>query len=272
MFQRLIVALTIGLAVSLSGTLAEAIPYNPPKAPKPATPKPATPKEPIDPLPLDMPNDGLELKVPAPEKAAAPVMAEPEVKSKPNLDYERLQTMMKAGEWEEANRLTSLILLTLGDRQSQGYLDATSTSKLPCGDLKTIDILWRYYTGGRSGLTVQAKIWNNMWGTTAKDAKKFEGRVGWYKGTLNPNPKSAQRGHMPLRPTGDGGGTDAFNGGWITAMPARLETCGLIAQRPPMPKKAVKAKKAGKVNPGKVNPGKARPVKAKPVKADRLGG
>jgi GUN4-like len=262
MFQRLLIGLTAGLTVSLTGTLAGAIPYNPPKAPKPATPKPAVPKEPI--APLDIPNNGIDLKVPAPEKAAAAevVTSEPEVKSKPNLDYERLQTMMKAGEWEEANRLTSLILLTLGDRQSQGYLDTASTSKLPCGDLQTVDTLWRYYTGGRSGLSVQAKIWNNMWGTTAKDAKKFEGRVGWYKGTLNPNPKSAQRGHMPLRPTGDGGGTDAFNGGWIKSMPARLETCGLVAQRPIMPKKAVKAKKGRKPNA----------VKAKPLTPDRLGG
>jgi hypothetical protein len=201
---------TIGLTFSQLPSLA--IPFNPPKprtAPKPKAPKPEMVEE---------------IAPPAPQP-----MAEPEVKSKQNLDYERLQSLMKAGEWTEASQLTSLIMLNLGDKTGKGYLDANDTAKLSCTELKTVDGLWRYYTGGRSSFTMQARIWRNMWGDDAKDAKKFEGRVGWHKSSLNPDPKTAQAGHMPLRPSGDGGSFDTLKGGWMTALADRLQTCGMIA-------------------------------------------
>jgi GUN4-like len=220
---------TIGLnSAGVNSAKVQAIPF------KPTVPK-AVPAKPTP--------TATEVVVPAPTVATP--MAEPEVKSKPNLDYEHLQAVMKTGDWAEANRLTSLILLTLGDRRDQGYLGVKDTAKLACGELKTVDTLWQYYTGGRSGLTMQARIWRNMSGSTAQDAKKFEGRVGWHKNVLSANPQSAQAGHMPLRPTGDGGGWDALNGGWINAMSDRLETCGIIAKKPivkpPIAKKSKKA-------------------------------
>jgi hypothetical protein len=202
---------TIGL--TMSQLPSQAIPFNPPK-PK-TSPKPKAPK-------LGMMVE--EIAPPAPQP-----IAEPEVKSKQNLDYERLQSLMKEGEWAEANQLTSLIMLNLGDKSGKGYLNANDTAKLSCTELKTVDGLWSYYTGGRSSFTMQARIWRNMWGDNAKDAKKFEGRVGWHKSSLNPEPKTAQAGHMPLRPSGDGGSFDTLKGGWMTALADRLQTCGMIA-------------------------------------------
>jgi hypothetical protein len=176
-------------------------------------------------------------------------MTEPVVTSKQDLDYERLQELMKAGEWADANLLTSRILLTIGKGTDQGYVTADQISKMSCTELKTVDDLWKYYTGGRSGLSTQANVWRRIKGPDAEAMKKFEATVGWHKGVLTPDPKAAQIGHLPMRPSGNGGSPDAEGGGWIQAMPERLATCGMVAAKPkfvaivPMKgKKVVKAK------------------------------
>ena len=155
-------------------------------------------------------------------------MAEPFVTSKRDLDYERLQELMKAGEWADANLLTSRILLTIGKGTQQGYLNPSQIQRMSCRELKTVDNLWRYYTGWRSGLSAQARVWRKLKGQTVKDAKRFEQVVGWHRGQLNPDPKSAQIGHMPFRPTGNGGTAEAWGGGWLKFMPNRLAACGII--------------------------------------------
>ncbi len=204
-----LVALALGLAVAP----AIAMPFRPNAAPKmaplKASAKPAN-------------------KPPAPPQP----MTEPVVTSKRDLDYERLQELMKAGEWAEANLLTSRILLTIGKGNDQGYVNAAQIAKMSCTELKTVDDLWRYYTGGRSGLSTQAKVWRKIEDGSPKAMQKFEARVGWQKGVLNPDPKAAQIGHMPLRPAGNGGSPDAAGGGWIQAMPERLATCGIITKIP----------------------------------------
>jgi GUN4-like len=196
---------------------AVAIPFRPNAAPKIA-PLKASAK------PAAKPTAKPEAKPPVP-------MTEPVVTSKQDLDYERLQELMKAGEWADANLLTSRILLTIGKGYDQGYVTADQISKMSCTELKTVDDLWRYYTGGRSGLSTQANVWRKIQaGGSPQAMQKFEARVGWQKGVLNPNPKAAQIGHLPLRPSGNGGSPDAEGGGWIQAMPERLATCGMIAK------------------------------------------
>jgi GUN4-like len=167
-----------------------------------------------------------------PEAKPAAPMTEPVVTSKQDLDYERLQELMKAGEWADANLLTSRILLTIGKGYDQGYVTTDQIAKMSCTELKTVDDLWRYYTGGRSGLSTQANVWRKIQDGSPKAMQKFEARVGWQKGVLNPDPKAAQIGHMPLRPSGNGGSPDAEGGGWIQAMPERLATCGMIPKIP----------------------------------------
>jgi GUN4-like len=183
-----------------------------------------------------------------PEAKPAAPMTEPVVTSKQDLDYERLQELMKAGEWADANLLTSRILLTIGKGDDQGYVNVEQIAKMSCTELRTVDDLWRYYTGGRSGLSTQANVWRKIQsGGSPKAMQKFEARVGWQKGVLNPDPKAAQIGHLPLRPSGNGGSPDAEGGGWIQAMPERLASCGMIAKIvKPMPIVPMKAKKSVK--------------------------
>jgi GUN4-like len=226
--------LPLGLiAVGCLAVPAIAIPFRPNAAPKIA-PLKASAKPAVKPV--------------AQPIAPPPPMTEPVVSSKRDLDYERLQELMKAGEWAEANLLTSRILLTIGKGNDQGYVNADQIRKMSCTELKTVDDLWRYYTGGRSGLSTQANVWRRIKGPDAEAMKKFEATVGWHKGVLTPDPQAAQIGHLPMRPSGNGGSPDAEGGGWIQAMPERLATCGMVAAKPKfvaiVPKKAKKVVKA----------------------------
>ncbi len=224
--------LPLGLvALGVAAMPAIAIPFRPNAAPK------------IAPLNASKAAKPAAAKPPVP---AAP-MTEPVVTSKQDLDYERLQELIKAGEWAEANLLTARILLTIGKGYDQGYVTADQISKMSCTELKTVDDLWRYYTGGRSGLSTQANVWRRIKGPDAQAMKKFESTVGWHKGVLTPDPQAAQIGHLPMRPSGNGGSPDAEGGGWIQAMPARLATCGMVAVKPKFVAKVKPKKVAGKV-------------------------
>lgn len=263
-FYQLGLGLSLGALMAWgSAPAAQSMPFRPNAAPKvkakakKARPAPAKPKAPID--PMEMPQDLSVLQPAAQAKITplnmpiAPPMPEPEVRSKPNLDYERLQQLMKAGEWTDANVLTSRILLAIGGGDELGYLTAMQVGKMSCTELKTVDDLWRYYSGGRSGLVAQAKVWRQLQKTgenNAKTLKQFETRVGWHKDKLTANPKTAQIGHLPFRPSGNGGSPDAAGGGWIHAMPERLATCGLM----PQVVKAVPAKAAKKTAPKSASP------------------
>jgi GUN4-like len=165
-------------------------------------------------------------------------LAEPVVTSKPDLDYERLQSLMKAGEWSEANRLTSNIVLTLGGQFERGYLTPADMKQIPCADLRLVDDLWRYYSKGRSGYRVQAQIWRRQ---GEKNIERFEDVTGWNARKLIPDPKSAQIGHLPNRPAASGGDFEADQGGWIQGITKQAEVCKMIPAKP-VPKKKVEKK------------------------------
>jgi GUN4-like len=174
-------------------------------------------------------------------KSSKPVaIEEPVVTSKPDLDYERLQLLMKSGEWSEANRLTSNIVLTLGGQFERGYLTFEDMKQIPCADLRLVDNLWRYYSKGRSGYTVQAQIWRRQ---GEKNIERFEDVTGWNTRKLIPDPKSAQIGHLPNRPAGSGGDFEADQGGWIQGITKQAEVCKMIPTKPVPKKKPVKVMK-----------------------------
>jgi hypothetical protein len=170
-------------------------------------------------------------------KYSKPVaIEEPVVTSKPDLDYERLQLLMKSGEWSEANRLTSNIVLTLGGQFERGYLTFEDMKQIPCADLRLVDNLWRYYSKGRSGYTVQAQIWRRQ-----GNIERFEDVTGWNARKLIPDPKAAQIGHLPNRAAGSGGDFEADQGGWIQGITKQAEVCKMIPAKP-LPKKKVEKK------------------------------
>ena len=154
------------------------------------------------------------------------------LKSDRLLDYSPLQDLLRSGNWEEANAVTSTLMLKAGGQLDRGYLIKQDIHYFPCNDLRTINRLWQYYSSDRYGYGPQTRIWVGLKGKTYQDSLRFEKKVGWgTRATLIKNPAQAPIGHLPFRPASGGGVPDAWGGGWIDEMPKRFNTC----MNPPKP-------------------------------------
>ncbi len=99
------------------------------------------------------------------------------------IDYTRLQQLLAAENWQEADRETGAIMLKLSGREQEGQLEAEDLRKLPCQDLRHIDQLWVKYSNARFGFSVQQRIWRSIGGTRKAGYEVFQGfgdRVGWF--------------------------------------------------------------------------------------------
>jgi serine/threonine protein kinase len=164
----------------------------------------------------------------APETATPtpqPIEETEDLSSEAGVNYSRLLNLLKTQQLKEADLETTRLLLSITRREKENSLDAASLSRLPCGDLATIDRLWRKNSDDRFGFSIQNEIWQQ----SGRDATRFADRVGWLGQTnlkdyqdLNFSP-SAQIGHLPI---GDYGplylsGIRKFN----PALEARLSYC-----------------------------------------------
>ncbi len=154
------------------------------------------------------------------------------------IDYYPLQNLLKAGEWEAANAMTSNLMLRVAGQHERGFLVADDIRDFPCKDLLTVNRLWQYYSFDRFGYSTQSHLWVTMKGKNYQDSLKFEKKVGW--STVKPQPSNSLDnplektplastqfpiGYFPFRPASNGGQPDAWGGGWIGAMPQRLNLC-----------------------------------------------
>ncbi|NJO41835.1 MAG: hypothetical protein HC865_14695 [Cyanobacteria bacterium RU_5_0] len=118
-------------------------------------------------------------------------------------EFPRLQRLLEAEDWEEANRETFSKLLEIAGRQEQGYLTARDIEFLPIATLRRIDDLWDKNSGGHFGFTAQRKVWEMV----DKDIQIFSDRVGWYKNNswvsddlIIFSLTIAPKGHLPVVP------------------------------------------------------------------------
>ncbi|BAY22531.1 peptidase C14 caspase catalytic subunit p20 [Calothrix sp. NIES-2100] len=119
-----------------------------------------------------------------------------DLSSEAGIDYTHLRDLLQAQRWLEADRETTTLMLKVGGREQQPYLDINTIKNFPCTDLYTIDKLWVSYSHGRCGFSVQHHIWENIKHNSATDpmlalmigsAKvaafetciDFANRVGW---------------------------------------------------------------------------------------------
>jgi serine/threonine protein kinase len=101
--------------------------------------------------------------------------------------YERLEKLLAAGEWKEADEETAWVMLAVAKREKEGFLDARSIDNFPCDDLCTIDRLWVKYSNGKFGFSVQKRIYQSLGGNRKYDQniwKNFGKKVGWKGGLL----------------------------------------------------------------------------------------
>jgi hypothetical protein len=103
--------------------------------------------------------------------------------SEPQVDYSRLQDLLAAGKWQEADRETEAVMIKAAGRAEDGWLSEEDLEAFPCEDLRRIDELWVKSSNGHFGFSVQKRIWNSIEETT-QDAdveiwKRFGDKVGW---------------------------------------------------------------------------------------------
>lgn len=102
------------------------------------------------------------------------------------INYNSLRQLLEAGQWRRANDRTEDLMLQATNRKAQGWMSTQNLEKFPCWDLKTIDNLWKKYSQGRFGFSVQFPIFvetgNRPGRLVDVDAyEKFGDRIGWRK-------------------------------------------------------------------------------------------
>lgn len=124
------------------------------------------------------------------------------LESSNNINYIPLYNSLISNNFQEANTLTDIYLRDLAKiKNNREWLYFTDIMHLPCKDLNTIDTLWRIYSEGRFGFSIQRKLWlyNN------KNWDKLWHKIGWKinNSTIRyPHEfvwdNTAPKGHLPL--------------------------------------------------------------------------
>ena len=110
-------------------------------------------------------------------------------------DYAQLERLLKAGEWEKADRETAEQMCQVMGRQKERFLRVEDIENFPCADLRTIDHLWLKYSQGYFGFSVQKQYYVEFGGKLAVDYqtqrtfsevdgetwRNFGIKVGWRK-------------------------------------------------------------------------------------------
>nr|WMP12170.1 Ycf53 [Laurencia verruciformis] len=126
------------------------------------------------------------------------------LKSCSDIDYEPLQKLLINENFKEADQLTNQHLCKLVKTKTnieKKWLYFTDIQFLPTEDLFTLDFLWKIYSRGKFGFSVQKQIWiksNKNWDilwekiswTSNGSMKRYPQEFQW---TIQ-----APEGHLPL--------------------------------------------------------------------------
>lgn len=111
------------------------------------------------------------------------------------VNYALLEALLANQQWRKANDLTRQLMLKATNRETQGWVATQNIEKFPCWDLAQIDRLWKQYSNGHFGFSVQFPIFietgnkpGRLVASEAYDA--FGDAVGWRE----PNPSPPERG------------------------------------------------------------------------------
>ncbi|NCQ84614.1 MAG: protein kinase [Microcystis aeruginosa W13-18] len=125
------------------------------------------------------------IQTPPPPKVAANIV----LKSARGVNYSRLQQLLAAGNWKEADQETTKVMLQVAGREREGWLRTFDINNFPCEDLRTINQLWLHYSNGKFGFSVQKEIYESLtkqriYVYDQKMWRKFSDCVGWRKGGI----------------------------------------------------------------------------------------
>ena len=79
--------------------------------------------------------------------------------------YRKLDRLLQAQNFKEADLETERIMLAVTKRKKEGWLRIEDAEKFPYKELRSIDKLWLKYSGGKFGISVQQQIYQGLGGT-----------------------------------------------------------------------------------------------------------
>jgi len=123
-------------------------------------------------------------------------------------DFTRLNDLLKAGEWKEADQETWELMKQITNSKERVYLEEEDYQNFPIKELRIMDQLWVKYSNGKFGFSVQKEIWIKNGGKLDGESdydtyEKQAEALGWKQGddwlnsrqlTFNTN---APIGHLP---------------------------------------------------------------------------
>lgn len=116
------------------------------------------------------------------EKAQRQPKPQDELISAVDKNFIRLQELLAAGEWKDADKETASVILRVAVRNIEGSLKPEDIANFPCTVLRIIDQLWVKYSQNRFGFSVQKRIWLGSEGTLNANYEtycRFGALVGW---------------------------------------------------------------------------------------------
>ena len=120
-----------------------------------------------------------------------------QLKSEVGMEYNNLRDLLKAQNWEEADKETYEVMIKAVGKKSGDWFTRDELLNFPCQDLRTIDQLWVKYSQGRFGFSVQKEIYLSVGGKLRsyedEAFSRFYRTVKW--DYINYN--SQERGHLP---------------------------------------------------------------------------
>jgi hypothetical protein len=102
------------------------------------------------------------------------------------VSFQKLETLLKAGKWRDADEETWNLMLKLTKREQEGWLRVEDVKNFPRQELRKMDQLWVKYSNGKFGFSVQKQIWLELGGKLDGEPDydtyvKLSQRVGWRK-------------------------------------------------------------------------------------------
>lgn len=101
------------------------------------------------------------------------------------IDYSKLEELLTAGKWMDADQETTALMLKVAHREKEGWIQDSNFKTFPCEILSKLDRLWVHASNGKFGLSVQKKIYMGICGANSdgeynKTAWQcFGDQVGW---------------------------------------------------------------------------------------------
>ncbi|MBD2356519.1 GUN4 domain-containing protein [Tolypothrix sp. FACHB-123] len=97
------------------------------------------------------------------------------LKSPFGVDYHHLRDLLVLRQWQAADKQTWALMCQAIKKPIGSYLFTSDIENFPCEDLEIIDELWKKYSKGRFGFSIQKQIYDSVDG----DYGKFCTAIGW---------------------------------------------------------------------------------------------